>query len=71
MICDKVKLIASSDLTLSMLKLCHQSFALPSSYKPMQNFYGSQNATKTHEMLQIHANMKSTNDENLNIQFVV
>ena len=53
------------------LKLARSMISSPSTALKMQNFYGSQNAIKTNEMLPIPANMNSNNDENLNIPIVL
>ena len=44
--------------------------SIPSKASKKHNFNGSQNATKTNEILQILANMKSNNDEIVNVLLV-
>ena len=53
------------------LKLARSMISISCKASKRQNFYGLQNATKTNEMLQILANMKSTNCETLNILLVL
>ena len=53
------------------LKVARSMISIPCNASKRHNFYGLQNATTTHEMLQILANMKSTNDETLNILVVL
>jgi len=49
------------------LKLARSMISSPSNPSKITNFYRSQNAIKTNEMLSIPANMTSKTDENLNI----
>ena len=52
------------------LKFDRSMISIPSKASKKHNFNGSQNATKTNEILQILANMKSNNDEIVNVLLV-
>ena len=52
------------------LKFDRSMISIPSKASKMQNFNGLQNAAKMNEILQILANMKSNNDEIVNVLLV-
>ena len=52
------------------LKFDRSMISIPSKASKKQNFNGLQNAAKTNEILQILANMKSNNDEIVNVLLV-
>ena len=53
------------------LKLARSMISSPSNPSTITNFYRTQNAIKTNEMLPILTNMKATNDEILNVLLVL
>ena len=52
------------------LKFDRSMISIPSKASKKHNFNGSQKAAKTNEILQILANMKSNNDEIVNVLLV-